>query len=86
MPTANSGADNSERQRMTAGAGKYDAVTTKVREETQAEGIILVIFGGNKGDGFSVQATSDILLDLPKMLRSIADQIAADLGNGGPPN
>jgi hypothetical protein len=71
---------------MTAGPGKYDEVTTKVRAETEADGVILVVLGGNKGNGFSVQASAEVLLDLPGMPHSIADQVAADLRGDGPAN
>lgn len=64
------------------GPGKYDDVATKVRESTGAHGVILIIVGGNEGEGFCVQATLEVTLMLPVMLRTVADQIEADLRRG----
>jgi hypothetical protein len=61
------------------GPGKYDDQATKVRAATQARGVILIVIGGNCGEGFSCQATLEVTLALPAMLRSIADQIEADI-------
>lgn len=61
---------------MAEGPGKYDTLTTFVREQTQAAGVVLIVFDGNQGNGFSVQATtSDVALQLPQVLRKIADDI-----------
>lgn len=46
-------------------------------ESAEAESAILIIFHGNKGHGFSVQATLPAILLLPDTLREIADQIEA---------
>jgi hypothetical protein len=69
---------------MTIGPGKYDNEATWVQARTQAHGVLLMILQGNKGDGFSIasfdiQATLDITLALPKLLRSMADQVEADI-------
>jgi len=67
---------------MPVGPGKYDDLCTKVREETNASGAIVLIFGGAEGDGFSCQAPLDVTLKLPEVLRSMADQIEASLRAG----
>ncbi len=41
---------------MTVGPGKYDDLCTYVREQANAEAVILIVLGGNKGSGFSCQA------------------------------
>jgi hypothetical protein len=64
-----------EKARMPVGPGKYDEYCTKIREETKAEGVLLAVFGGSKGDGFSVQAPFELLLELPEILRNMARQI-----------
>lgn len=64
---------------MTIGPGKYDEETTMIQARTQAAGVILIVIGGNKGEGFSCQATLEVTLALPKMLRTIADQMEADV-------
>lgn len=60
---------------MAFGPGKYDDEATKVRASTQASGVIVIVIGGDRGEGFACQATLEVTLTLPKMLRSIADQI-----------
>ena len=60
---------------MPAGPGKYDDLCTKVREEVGADGVILLVVNGKEGSGFSCQANLPLTLALPKMLRSIADEI-----------
>jgi hypothetical protein len=60
---------------MPLGPGKYDAEVTMVREKLAAEGVILLVFNGNKGGGFSCQLTAELLLHVPAMLRDIAKQI-----------
>ncbi len=61
------------------GPGKYDDVCTSVREETQAKGVVLIVFGGVKGEGFSVQADGQTLVQIPHILRTVAQQIENDL-------
>jgi hypothetical protein len=60
------------------GAGKYDDLCTEARRKAKAEGAILIILNGEKGQGFSVQATLDVLVRLPQMLRHMADDIEKD--------
>lgn len=45
---------------MAFGPGKYDDVTTYVRQQTEAkDGVIVIVLGGNKGAGTSVQARDE---------------------------
>lgn len=55
--------------------GKYDDLCTMVREASQAEGVILIVINGNKGNGFSVQATARIIPGIPDMLVFTAGEI-----------
>lgn len=55
--------------------GKYDAACTAAREATKAEGVALIVFNGEHGGGFSVQAPPDILLALPRTLEFMAKAI-----------
>jgi len=57
------------------GPGKYDDVTTMVRALTEAQAVVLMVIDGNQGNGFSVQAYDDIVIDLPALLRTMADEI-----------
>lgn len=60
---------------MALGPGKYDDLCTEVREKTGAEAVIVLVKNGNKGSGFSMQATLKLTLGLPTILRSLADEI-----------
>jgi len=60
---------------MAYGPGKYDAVCTEVRERTGASGVIVLIIDGDKGSGFSCQASPEVTANLPAMLESMAKQI-----------
>ena len=63
---------------MSVGPGKYDDEATWVRERAKASGVILIVIGGDRGQGFACQATLEVTLSLPTMLRDIADQIEAN--------
>ena len=65
---------------MSIGPGKYSTLTTYVREQAQADFVVVIIGGGNKGGGFDVQSTSpkDMRI-LPKLLRDMAAVIEADI-------
>lgn len=64
---------------MAYGPGKYDDVCTQVREQTNAEGVIVVIANGDKGSGFSCQASPEMTANLPHLLESMAKQIRESL-------
>jgi hypothetical protein len=63
----------------TNGPGKYDAAATVARESTRALGVVLMVWGGVDGSGFSVQVPADILITLPEWLRETAAQIERQL-------
>jgi len=67
-----------ETQAMALGPGKYDYLCTQVREQTKARGAVVVVFGGEQGDGFSCQADLEMMLALPLILENIARQIRKD--------
>jgi hypothetical protein len=60
------------------GPGKYDDLVTDVRKRTNAAGVALIVFGGDKGNGFSVQADATLTPTLPAVLRAMADAIEED--------
>jgi hypothetical protein len=66
---------------MAVGPGKYDDLATTVREQAHAAGVIVIVIGGDKGEGFAMQADVRTMLALPQMLRHIADQIEQDTTN-----
>lgn len=69
---------------MALGAGRYDAECTVARESAAAMCAIVIIFGGDRGDGFSCQADLETLAKLPSLLRHMADSMEKDMrgGNG----
>jgi hypothetical protein len=60
------------------GPGKYDDICTAAREAANARAAVVIIFGGNKGPGFSVQGDVESLVLLPRILRNLADDIEKD--------
>ena len=70
---------------MALGPGKYDALASVVRERAKAAGVIVMVFDGRHGSGFSVQASAEITLRLPQLLRVMADGIERDLSGVPPP-
>jgi hypothetical protein len=60
---------------MAFGPGKYDDETTAIREKLKASGIILIVLGGDKGEGFSAQLDFASTMAMPEILRTVADQI-----------
>lgn len=70
---------------MTFGPGKYDDICTMVRqqigltEESDGGCVVLIVIGGNRGPGFSVQADLESTLLLPDMLEDVARQIRKDV-------
>lgn len=64
---------------MAIGPGKYDQESSDIQAAYQAAGVIVMVMGGTKGEGFSVTGTLPFTFAIPKILRSIADQIEADV-------
>jgi hypothetical protein len=64
---------------MPLGPGKYDDVCTAVREQVgignEGGGVIVIVMGGNKGNGFACQADLRTTLLLPDLLEDMARQI-----------
>lgn len=67
---------------MAFGPGKYDEITEHVRKVTRAHGVILIVLGGEKGDGFEVQfeappnvGVQEIADSVPGLLRQMATEI-----------
>ena len=60
---------------MPLGPGKYDQICTEIREKTSASGAIVIIFGGNLGNGFSCQVEPELILKLPDILEFMAKEI-----------
>lgn len=69
---------------MPTGPGKYDDACTVFRHATQAAGVMVVVFGGSHGNGFSCQLPPEIVPTIPAILRSVADEIEKSIEQGGP--
>jgi len=66
--------------RLSTGPGRYDDACTAARQATDASSIVLLVIGGNRGSGYSVQAVDPQLLErLPGLLRFVAEEIKRDL-------
>jgi hypothetical protein len=71
---------------MTIGPGKYDDLCTYVRERSGGEAAIVIVIGGSKGNGFSMQFNNlAAMLQLADMLQQMAKQIRAELRKGTGP-
>jgi hypothetical protein len=53
------------------GQGKYDDIVTELRERLGAQGIVLLVFNGNRGNGVSQQ-----IVVRPSEANGVADAIA----------
>lgn len=60
---------------MAMGPGKYDKECTEIRSRIKADGIIMIVFGGEKGNGFSAQLPLHLTLSMPEILRKVASDI-----------
>lgn len=60
---------------MPLGAGIYDKHCTEARLATEAEGVILLVFNGTEGSGFSVQGSERVHLQVPAQLEYLAAEI-----------
>jgi hypothetical protein len=71
---------------MPLGPGKYDNELTAALDSARRHGIveggILIVIGEPGKHGFACQATTEVLVRLPLMLRYLADQIEADMKGG----
>lgn len=64
---------------MAHGPGKYDDLCTHVRETVGAVGAMVIVIGGERGSGFSVQGPPELTAGLPVVLRGMADDIEKDI-------
>lgn len=69
---------------MADGPGKYDDLASLVRERTKARGVLLLVLDGHLGSGFSAQMPLVDQLQMPALLRTVAEQIEKDNLMRGP--
>jgi hypothetical protein len=64
---------------MAMGPGKYDDLCTYVREQVGlgdgGGGVILIVLGGNRGNGFAAQLDALTTLAMPELLEEVARQL-----------
>lgn len=66
---------------MAQGPSKYDKECTLVRESASAKVALVIVIGGDRGDGFAMQAGTEVPPTVvAKMLRNVADQIERAVG------
>jgi len=64
---------------MPYGPGKYDEEAMEVLKEAEGRGVLLMVFEGKRGSGFSWVGDINIILKVPEILRVIAKQIEDDM-------
>ena len=67
---------------MPLGPGIYDKYCKDVLIDTQAGGVLLIVLDGKNGSGFSADYRADrvdLMLELPNILRNMAEQIEVDI-------
>lgn len=70
---------------MGHGPGRYGKETQEALISARAHTVLLLVLGGNAGDGFSFASTGgpEVLVRVPGMLEQIARGIRADLAKTG---
>lgn len=71
---------------MALGPGKYDDVCSMVRKQVgmtpdSPGGVVVIVLGGNKGNGFACQSDFLTMVALPDMLEAVARQIRESGGS-----
>jgi hypothetical protein len=62
---------------MPFGPGKYDDLCSYVREQVGGA-VVLIVLGGDRGPGVSVQGDDRGMVMLPDLLETVARQIRQD--------
>lgn len=70
---------------MPTGPGKYDDLCTEIRNRTLADGVVLIVLGGVRGPGFSVQLPFELRHRLPDILETMVQSIRAELADQAAP-
>jgi hypothetical protein len=69
------------------GPGQYDKLCSLVRSRARATGAIVIVFGGEHGNGFSAQLPPSDVASIARVLREVADEVERDgVGAGGQRN
>lgn len=57
------------------GGGSYEAEAVELKERIKAEGVVLLVKGGDRGDAFEIALDAEGIRVLPRVLRELADTI-----------
>lgn len=57
------------------GSGKYDQQCTQARNACEATGVVLIVYDGKAGSGFSVQMPAPEIFKLSAAFRELADEL-----------
>lgn len=63
------------------GPGEYDKECEAIQRATDADSVIVMVFGGDRGVGFSMSTKTtkmELVEAIPGILRKLADSIEAD--------
>lgn len=60
------------------GKGVYDDAASVARQSTKGKAVILIVFDGEHGNGFSAQLSAEYMIRVPSVLRTVAAQIEQD--------
>jgi len=61
------------------GGGKYEEEARVLSEQLAATGIILIVLGGKRGNGFEVRIPPEDASALARVLREVADEMEEDI-------
>ena len=64
---------------MALGPGTYDELVIQLNEQLEADGILLVVFGGARGSGCASTLPLHLLATVPEILERIAHEIRKDI-------
>lgn len=62
---------------MPSPPGRYRDLCDAVRDQTNADGVVVMVFQGDAGTGFSAVGPPEFCEALPAALRHLADQLEA---------
>lgn len=67
---------------MAIGRGKYYEECRAAAAATKGQAAFLIVLNGKRGSGFACETSILDLIELPRILRNVADQIEADHKQG----
>lgn len=67
----------------TEGGSVYYDECLEIQQRLEADGVLLIVANGKKGNGFAAAMTPDLVLKIPAVLRKMADDIESDMRKVG---